>query len=122
MASYITFFPIQFFLGLVILSLTFGVLFSMIAYKTKMLKTASGKTGILVSLGIFLGILAPGCPACGVGLLSLLGIGTATISFLPFKGFGLMLISIAIMSFSIYKISGQINRGIVCKVPLENNR
>jgi len=115
---YINFFPIRFFISLIILSVLFGMLFSLISYKTKMIKTASGKVGIFVTLGIFLGILAPGCPACGVGILSVLGIGSAAINFLPFGGFGLILFSIAIMGFSVYKISKDINRGIICEVEL----
>ena len=118
MASYPAFFTVKFFIGLVILSFLFGMLFSLILYKTRMIKSASGKAGIFVTLGIFLGILAPGCPSCGIGILSVLGVGSAAIAFLPFKGFGLLLISIGIMSFSVYKISKDINRGIICEVKL----
>lgn len=117
-AVYINFFPIRFFISLITLSILFGMLFSLIAYKTRMIKTASGKVGIFVTLGIFLGILAPGCPACGIGILSILGIGSAAINFLPFRGFGLIVLSIAIMIFSIYKISKDINRGIICEIKL----
>lgn len=118
MTSYPKFFPAKFFISLLIISGLFGLLFSLIAYRTKMLKTASGKTNALVSLGIFLGILAPGCPACSIGILSVLGLSSAVINFLPFNGFGLVLLSGIVMVFSVYKISGDINKGIVCEVPL----
>ncbi len=118
MKSYVTFFPAYFFVSLVILSLMFGMLFSLISYKTKMIKSVSGKVGILVTLGIFLGILAPGCPACSVGILSVMGIGATALSFLPFGGLSVLVLSMAIMSFSIYKISKDINKGILCEVKL----
>ncbi len=118
MKSYMIFFPTSFFISLVILSLMFGMLFSLISYKTKMIKSVSGKVGILVTLGIFLGILAPGCPACSVGILSVMGIGATALSFLPFGGLSILIISIGIMSFSVYKISKDINKGILCEVKL----
>lgn len=119
MTSYPVFFTYKFFIGLVLISLLFGVLFSLIIYKTRMLEDFSGKTGFIASVGIFLGILAPGCSACGIGILSLLGISSAAIYFLPFKGLGLVALSILIMGFSIYKVTDGINKGIVCEVPVK---
>ena len=113
-----SFFPLRSILGFIAMSLLLGVLFSLIIYKTKMLKSASGKTGLWVSLGIFIGILAPGCPVCGIGLLSILGLGSAATPFLPFKGFGLLILSMGILSLSIYKVSKDINRGIICEIKL----
>ena len=83
-----------------------------------MIKSSSGKTfGFFGTTGIFLGILAPGCIACGVGLLSVFGISAAVLSSLPFEGLELSLLAIGILSFSTYKITGDINKGIVCEIP-----
>ena len=116
--SYPQFFTYKFFIGLIFISLLFGTLISLIAYKTKMLKNFSGETGFLTSTGIFFGIVAPGCSACGVGFLSAIGVSGAAIAFLPWKGFELFLIAIILILFAIYKISSQIHRGIVCAVPI----
>ncbi len=115
--SYGDFFTEKFLIGLIILSVLFGILFTLITYKTKMIKEFSKKGGALATVGIFLGIIAPGCSACGVGILSVLGISSATLSFLPFGGFELIIISILVMIYSVYKITYDINRGIVCEIP-----
>ena len=104
------------YVNIIVLSFLIGILFSLIAYKTKMIKSMSKETGILTTAGIFLGILAPGCAACGVGLLSLFGISAATLSFLPFAGAELGFLSTALLLFIIFKITKDINKGIVCKI------
>ena len=104
------------YISLIALSILLGMLFSLIAYKTKMIKSISRKTGFFATTGIFLGILAPGCAACGIGLLSLFGIGAATLSFLPFKGLELSAISSVILLILVFKITKDINKGIFCKI------
>ena len=116
--NYADFFTYKFFIGLIILSLLFGFLISLITYKTKMLKNFSKKTGFLTSAGIFFGVIAPGCSACGVGFISVIGFGSAAIAFLPWKGFELMILSVLLLLYAVYKISDQINTGIVCAVPI----
>ena len=104
------------FITLIILSILLGVLFSLIAYKTKMIKSISGKTGGFTTAGIFLGIIAPGCAACGVGLLSVFGIGAATLAFLPFGGLELSALASVILLVLIFKITKDINKEIICKI------
>lgn len=105
------------FLSLIIIAILFGMLFSLIIYKTKMIKSASGKMmGFFGTTGIFLGILAPGCAACGIGLLSLFGVSAAFLAFLPFGGLELSILAIGILGFSVFKISKDIKKGIVCKI------
>lgn len=110
------------FIFLIILSILIGMLFSLIFYRTKMIKNFSGKNGFLTSSGIFLGVLAPGCAACGIGLLSLLGIGAATLSFFPLHGLELSILATGILIFSIFKITKDINKGIYCEIPLTKNQ
>ncbi len=105
------------FISLVIIAILFGMLFSLITYKTKMIKNTSGKVmGFFGTTGIFLGILAPGCAACGIGLLSLFGISAAFLAFLPFGGLELSFLAMGILGFSIFKISKDIKKGVVCKI------
>ena len=108
------------FVSLIIISLLFGLLFSLIIYKTNMAKVASGKTfGFFGSVGIFLGILAPGCAACGIGLLSFFGVSAAVIGSLPFGGLELSILSIGIISFSIIKITDKVDGGEFCSIELK---
>ena len=96
------------FITLIIISIFLGMLVSIITYRTKLIKQTQQpekKIGLLATVGIFLGILAPGCAACGIGLLSLLGLSTAVLSFLPFHGLEISILSILILGFAIYSIS-----------------
>lgn len=104
------------YITLIISGILLGMLISLITYKVKMIKSVSGKTGIFTTAGIFLGILAPGCAACGVGLLSIFGISAVALNFLPFKGFEISLLSAGILIVLIFKITKDINKGIVCKI------
>jgi hypothetical protein len=104
------------FTSLIVLGGLFGMLFSLIAYKTIMIKNVAGGIGIFGTAGIFLGVLAPGCAACGIGLLSVLGISTVALTFLPFKGLELSFLAMGILGFSIFKITKDIKNGIVCKI------
>ncbi len=107
------------FISLILIAILFGILFSLITYKTKMIKSVSGKTGIFTTTGIFLGVLVPGCPSCGIGLLSLFGISAAALSFLPYDGLELSILAIGILSFSTFEITKDIKKGISCEVDLK---
>ncbi|MBI2043684.1 hypothetical protein HYT25_04820 [Candidatus Pacearchaeota archaeon] len=104
------------FASLVAISILLGMLFSLITYKTITIKKSSGRIGVISTTGIFLGIFAPGCAACGIGLLSVLGFGTAFLTLLPFKGLEISILAIGILTFSIAKISKDIKKGIVCEI------
>ncbi|MBI2044253.1 hypothetical protein HYT24_02720 [Candidatus Pacearchaeota archaeon] len=111
------------FISLIMITMLLGFLFSLVIYKTLMLKSVSGsRIGFLGTAGIFLGVLAPGCAACGIGLISLLGLSAAAISFLPYDGLELSVLAIAILGFSIFKISKDMSKGISCKIPKPKNK
>ena len=104
------------FLSLIAISILLSMLFSLIAYKTIMIKRSSKSIGFFGTTGIFLGILAPGCAACGIGLLSVFGISAAVLTFLPFKGLEISILAILILGFSVFKISKDIKKAIICKI------
>ncbi len=105
------------FVSLIIISIFLGLLFSMMTYKTIMIKNNSGKTfGFFGTTGIFLGILAPGCPACAMGILPALGIGTAFFASLPFGGLELSILAILLLGFATFKITKNIGKGMVCEI------
>ncbi|PIN92777.1 hypothetical protein COU54_05600 [Candidatus Pacearchaeota archaeon CG10_big_fil_rev_8_21_14_0_10_31_24] len=93
-------------ISVLIISLLTGILISLIVYRVKFIKEGSNGegTGFFVSIGIFLGILVPGCAACGIGVVSLLGLGTAVAS-LPFEGAEISVLAILVLVFVIIKTS-----------------
>lgn len=93
------------FVSLVIVSILFGVLISLIVYKSRFGVKVGKKIGVFGGLGIFLGALIPGCVACGVGLVSFLGLGAGFLTFLPYDGLEISILAILILGFSITKIT-----------------
>ena len=105
------------FISLIIISMLLGLLFSLISYKTNTLKKANNKSlGFISSIGVILGVLAPGCAACGIGLASSLGISAVFLSLLPLKGLELSIFSIVLLMIAIFKISSD-----SCKVMFNKN-
>lgn len=100
----------------IIISIFFGILFSMVLYRTKLLKPLSKNPGLLATIGIFLGIFAPGCTACGIGLISALGVGAVTLSLLPLNGLEISILSIILLGIGIFQMSKKINKGLICGV------
>lgn len=107
------------FISTILISLLIGVLFSLITYKIRSTHAKSSNWGILPSVGTFVAAFAPGCAACGIGLVAVLGLSGAAINFLPLKGFEISLISLLILSIAIFKISGNLARPPACKVDLK---
>ena len=103
------------FISLVIISILLGMLFSLISYRINILKQAKGKLGLFATLGIFLGALAPGCAACGLGLASTLGLSAIFLAFLPLKGLELSFLAIIILTIAIFKTSND-----SCKIMIKN--
>ena len=101
------------FISLIIISILFGMLFSLVEYKVRIGQGTGGKkVGLFGGIGLFLAAFAPGCAACGVGLASALGIGAGALSFLPYGGFELSIASIGILGFTIVTITKNM---YVCK-------
>lgn len=102
------------FVSLVVISILFGMLFSLVGYKVSIGRGSDGKKiGLFGSMGLFLAAFAPGCTACGVGLASVFGIGAGVLSFLPYDGFELSIASIGILGFTILSITKNM---YVCKI------
>ncbi|MAG38039.1 hypothetical protein CMI45_01480 [Candidatus Pacearchaeota archaeon] len=101
------------FVSIIIISILFGMLFSLISYKTRVIGNSDKKLSIFGSIGVFLGALVPGCAACGVGVLSVLGLGVAAVTFLPFDGLEISILAIGILGVTIYRASKDL---INCKI------
>jgi hypothetical protein len=110
------------FISLIIISVLLGTLVSFVSYKTKSIKVSSSKNlGVFSTVGVFLGIIAPGCAACGVGLASILGF-SAFLVFLPFEGLELSILSIILLLVANYKISKGLITENVCKIKFKENK
>lgn len=112
------------YVSLILIGLLLGMFFSLVVYRTKISVKGMDKKdiGIFATLGVFLGVLAPSCAAWGVGILSALGFGVIAINFLPFKGLEISLISIAILGFSVVKITDKISNGNSCSIELKGGK
>ena len=105
------------FYSVVVLSLMTGILVSLLVYKTEIITSDRPKGGLFASAGLFLGVLAPGCASCGIGLAAVLGLG-AFLVVLPYGGAEISAIAIAIIGFSIYKTSKGFYSCKICRVNL----
>ena len=96
---------------LILLSLLAGIVLSLSIFLVK--KQIKSGIGVGIS-GIVVGLLAPACPACAFGLLSILGLGSF-LALLPFKGAELGIMGIILLVLSIYYSSNKIT-ATVCPI------
>ncbi len=102
---------------LIIISGLAGIVVSMSIFllrKQIALGAGLGSSGILVS------ILAPTCPSCALGLLSIVGLG-GFLAILPFKGLELGFIGIIVLVFSVWFLARKITI-TVCRVPVSKKK
>lgn len=104
------------FISLIVISIFFSIFACLIFYKLNFNISIEKKVGFFGGFGIFLGALAPGCVACGFGLVSTLGIMAGFLAFLPFEGLELSIFSMGLLSFAILKISSDMYK---CDISLE---
>ncbi len=107
------------FISLLLISILIGILFSLILYKVHMNLSVKKKTKAFGAFGVFLAIFVPGCAACGVGLVSILGLGVGLINFLPFNGLELSIVSIVILGFATFKTTKEM---YICQMLLPLNK
>lgn len=104
--------------GIILLSLLIGILITLLIYRIKIV-SADLKGNIFAVIGIFLGILAPGCAACGIGLIAALGLSSALLA-LPFQGKEIISIAIILVIFSIIKVTGKLYNP-VCEIEIKKD-
>ena len=101
-------YAISTFFRLFVISLLFGVHASLFAYKIR--RNIKGNKAISISGGsggFIAGLFGAGCPMCGSVIFALFGAPLA-LFFMPFKGLELRVLSILILSLSVYLISKNI--------------
>ncbi len=103
--------------GVLLLSFLFGALVSLLVYRFKNIDRKTRESlGFAGSLGVLLGVAAPGCVACGVGVLSLVGL-TSSLAVLPFKGNEIIILAVVLVGFAVVNITRKLYNP-VCKVDL----
>lgn len=105
---------IQGFISLIIISMLTGILLSLLIYRYKHINKESN-VKITTSIGLFLGIILPGCASCGIGLAAILGLSSSLL-FLPLKGLEISILAIIIISYSIIKTSKAISKVEKCEI------
>jgi hypothetical protein len=100
--------------AILVLSVLVGMMISLLAYRHEYFSVGAGKVGFLGSMGLFLGVAAPGCAACGVGLISLLGL-SSVLALLPYKGHEIIVFAIVLTTISVMVLSRKLYNP-VCKV------
>ncbi len=105
------------YISLIVISFLFGILLSLIVFKIVSARDVSDKkAGFFGWLGLSLGVFAPGCAACGIGLLSVLGLSSAFLTFFPLRGLEISILAIGLIGFSIYKMSKDLTECRVCRI------
>lgn len=105
--------------GLVVLVLTAvltGANLVLISKRFSVLKS-SGKLHWVVGGSSLLGIAGSGCAACGLPVIALLGL-SGSIAFLPFGGSEISIISLVLLSISLYFLLKSYTKELSCKVDL----
>jgi len=103
------------FASIIVIGFLTGILISLLFYNFNLIKKKSARVGFVSGLGLFLGIIAPGCAACGIGLIGLLGL-TTSLASLPFQGREIGLLAIILISFSVVKISNNLANQKECDI------
>lgn len=84
---------------LIITAILFGLNMGIVLGKLTFMRR-QGKIGVVFGAGI-VSLVSAGCAACGLSLLSVVGLGSV-LAFLPFHGIEFYVISIVVLFWSLY--------------------
>lgn len=102
-------------IAVIALSLLFGIFISLLTYRVYQVDIKHReKIGVLGTIGVFLGLAAPGCVACGVGVISLIGF-SSLLALLPFGGQEIVFLALILVSISVINLSRKLYNP-VCKL------
>lgn len=80
-----------------------------------------GKIGFTIGGVAVVSITTIGCGGCGISLLALAGLSTS-LSFLPFKGLELQIISATLLSSSLYYLLQKLHKKYYCRIASVENK
>jgi hypothetical protein len=108
------------FLSMLIISILSSFLLCLVIYNTVALrKRVNKKVSFFMVFGLSLGMFAPGCVACGLGIAGLIGLATSFV-ILPFKGKERGIFAIFVLFFSILKTSLDLTKPCFLIQPIKN--
>ncbi|HLD28415.1 MAG TPA: hypothetical protein VJB67_02285 [Patescibacteria group bacterium] len=100
-----------------VIAILAGFYLSLLVFRRDVIRTkAPGNKAVSLG-GAVAGIVASGCPSCGVPLLGLIGFPLALYA-LPFKGLEVKALSIILLGMGIYLIDKNIKKNLIaqCKI------
>lgn len=100
-----------------------GLYLALMIFRKDIIKArATGNKAVSLS-GLITGVVASGCPSCGIPILGLVGFPLALYS-LPFKGLELKALSITFLVLGIFLISKNIKKNLdqQCSVDIPMNK
>ncbi len=92
-----------------------GANLTLLAKQLKLLKTAQN-LHLVVGGNTLLGLAGSGCAACGLPILSILGLSGAII-YLPFKGTEISYLAVILLSISFYLLLKSVYEKEYCAIP-----
>jgi len=106
---------------LITIACLLGIVISLIVYKIKSIKGSAMQGGKITTVGAILGVAAPGCASCGLGVLSVFGL-TSSLAVLPFKGAEIGIISIVLLMIAGASVATRIAEGESCKIEFKKKK
>jgi hypothetical protein len=100
----ISFLPLHTLIFMTVASLLTGIFTSFLIYHIKSIGKTSYTTG---SGGVLLGLFAPACASCGIGLVAVLGL-TGVIGALPFGGIEISIAGILLLIIATFTLTKKI--------------
>lgn len=97
-----------------VIAVLIGSHIALIIFRRDIIKSKTVGNKVSGAGGAVVGILASGCPSCGVPLLGLIGLPLG-LAALPFKGIELKVLSIIFLSLAIFLVSKSIRKNMVCQ-------
>jgi len=94
---------------------------TMIAFSTIQRIKKQGNLALSVGGVSIIGLATAGCSTCGLTLFSVFGISSA-LSFLPFHGIELHLLTVILLLFSLSYMLKQLHEEIYCKLPRRSQK
>ena len=102
-------------LGLsLIISALFGIYIALFVFRRDLIKDSRHVKPILSGIGgTITGVIAAACPTCGAPMLAFFGAPLALMA-LPFQGLEIKVLSILLLSLSVYLLTESIEKKINC--------
>lgn len=107
--------PIHTLVIMILIAILTGMVISLITMKVRMKIKFKEHAGKKATIGIVLGLFAPACASCGLGLISIVGLGSV-LAYLPFKGIEIGILSVILLAYATYSLSSSMRECKECRI------